>query len=59
MNVPTDVAHRVIDSMKAAPFVLAILIINCFAMLALSYSLHEISKAAERRDGLLQTCLAR
>ena len=57
MNVPTDVAKQVIDTMKATPFVLALLIINTAALLAFAYSLHEISNAAERRDGLLEICM--
>jgi hypothetical protein len=57
MNIP--VAHKVIDSMKAAPFVLALLIINIVVLAGFSFSLHEISKAANRRDALLAQCMER
>jgi hypothetical protein len=57
MNVPTDVARQVIDTMKATPFVLAILIVNSIALGGFGFSLHEISKAADRRDTLLQSCM--
>ena len=59
MNVPTDVAKQVIDTMKATPFVLAILIVNTLALLGFAYSLHEIANAAERRDTLLEICMKR
>ena len=57
MNVPHDIADKVIDTMRATPFVLAILIVNTLALAGFGYSLHEISNAAERRDGLLETCM--
>ena len=59
MNVPHGIAKQVIDTMRATPFVLAILIINSLAMLGFSYALHEIANAAERRDGLLELCMKR
>lgn len=59
MNVPHGIAKQVIDTMRATPFVLAILIINSLAMLGFGYSLHEIANAAERRDGLLELCMKR
>ena len=57
MNVPTDVTKQVIDTMKATPFVLAILIVNSIALGGFAFSLHEISKAADRRDTLLERCI--
>jgi len=57
MNVPAEIADKVIDSMKATPFVLAILIVNTIALGGFAYSMHEISKAADRRDGLLEVCI--
>jgi hypothetical protein len=59
MNVPHGIAKQVIDTMRATPFVLAILIVNSLALVGFAYSLHEISNAAERRDGLLELCLKR
>ena len=59
MNVPTDIARQVVDSMKATPFVLALLLVNTIAFISFAYSMHEISKAADRRDGLLKICMDR
>ena len=59
MNVPNGIARQVIDTMRATPFVLAILIVNSLALVGFGYSLHEIANAAERRDGLLELCLKR
>jgi hypothetical protein len=59
MNVPTGIARQVVDSMKATPFVLAILLVNTIALMSFVYSMHEISKAADRRDGLLKMCMDR
>jgi predicted aspartyl protease len=58
MNVPADVAKQVIDTMRATPFVLALLVLNTIALAGFAYSLHEISKAADRRDGLLEKCMS-
>ena len=57
MNVPADVAKQVIETMRATPFVLAILIVNTIALGGFGYSLHEISKAADRRDTMLEKCI--
>ena len=57
MNVSADVAKQVIETMRATPFVLAILIVNAIALAGFGYSLHEVSKAADRRDGLLELCM--
>ena len=57
MNVPHDIANRVIDTMRATPFVLALLVINIVVLAGFSFSLHEISKAADRRDAILGKCL--
>jgi hypothetical protein len=45
--------------MKATPFVLAILLVNTIALMGFAYGMHEISKAADRRDGLLKMCMDR
>jgi hypothetical protein len=56
MNLP-EVTGKVIESMGGTPFLLAILIVNTIALGGFGYSLHEISKAADRRDGLLEICM--
>jgi hypothetical protein len=57
MNVPHDIAHKVIDSMKAAPFVLALLVINIVVLVGFTFTLHEVSNAVERRDRILERCI--
>jgi hypothetical protein len=59
VNVPHGIAKQVIDTMRATPFVLAILVVNTLALVGFSYALHEIANAAERRDGLLELCMKR
>lgn len=57
MNIPTDVAHKVIETMKATPFVLALLIINVVVLAGFTLTLLEVSKAVERRDRILERCI--
>jgi len=57
MNVPTDIAKQVLDTMRTTPFVLAIMIINGAALVGFAYTLHEVSNAMERREALLDRCL--
>jgi hypothetical protein len=57
VNVPVEVTKQALEIMKATPFVLAILIVNAIALSGFAYSLHEISKAADRRDTLLEKCI--
>jgi hypothetical protein len=57
MNVSTDVAKQVIDTMKATPFVLALLVINVVVLAGFTFTLHEVSSAVERRDKILERCI--
>jgi hypothetical protein len=57
MNVPQDIAKQVVDSMKASPFVLALLIINVAVLIGFSFTLYEVSKAVARRDNILERCI--
>jgi hypothetical protein len=57
MNVPADVAKQVIETMRATPFVLAILIVNIAVLAGFTYTLHEVSDAVERRDKILERCI--
>ena len=59
MNVPTDVARSVVDSLKSTPFLLALVVINVIALLGFGYILHEVSNAMERREGLIKACIER
>jgi hypothetical protein len=57
MNVTADVAKQVIDTMKATPFVLALLVINVVVLCGFTFTLHEVSNAVERRDKILERCI--
>ena len=57
MNIPSDVAHKVIDQMRGSPFVLALLVINIVVLIGFTFTLYEVSKAVERRDRILERCI--
>lgn len=57
MNVPRDLANKVIDSMKATPFVLALLIINIVVLTGFAFTLNEVGKSIARRDAILERCI--
>jgi hypothetical protein len=57
MNVPHDLANKVIETMRATPFLLALLIINLVVLAGFTLTLHEVSKAVARRDGILERCI--
>jgi len=50
-------AKQVVDSLRATPFLLALLIVNVIAFLGFAYILHEVSAAMARREALLARCL--
>jgi predicted aspartyl protease len=52
-----ELADKVIDTMKATPFVLALLIINIAVLGGFAFTLHEVGNAIERRDGILEKCI--
>lgn len=57
MNVPVDIAHKVIDGMRGVPFLLAILILNLAVLAGFSVTLWSVSNAMERREVILARCL--
>lgn len=57
MNVPQDIAKQVIETMRATPFVLALLIVNIVVLAGFTFTLYEVSKAVERRDKILERCI--
>ena len=59
MNVSTDVAKQVVESLRGTPFVMAIIIVNIIALVGFGYVLHEVSNAMERREGLIKACIER
>jgi hypothetical protein len=57
MNVPSDVAKHVVESLRGTPFVMALVIINICALLGFGYVLHEIGNSMERREAWVKYCL--
>jgi hypothetical protein len=56
---PSQIASSIVDNLKSQPFVLALLVINVIVLAGFAYTLHEVSKSIERRDGILQSCVER
>ena len=59
MNVPTDIAKQVVESLRGTPFVLALVMINIIALVGFGFILSEVSNAMERREGLIKACIER
>jgi hypothetical protein len=57
MNAPRELVDKVIETMKATPFVLALLIINIAVLAGFAFTLHEVGNAIERRDNILEKCI--
>lgn len=57
MNVSPDIAKQVIETMRATPFVLAILIINIVVLTGFTFTLYQVGHAVERRDKILERCI--
>ncbi|MEY9397286.1 hypothetical protein ABIF66_008093 [Bradyrhizobium japonicum] len=52
-----DIAKQVVKTMRATPFLLAILIINLAVLVGFSFTLREVGKAVARRDAMLERCI--
>jgi hypothetical protein len=59
VNVPAELAKQVVDSLKATPFLLALLVINMVVLGGFAYTLHQVAYSIERRDNILAKCLDR
>jgi hypothetical protein len=57
MNVPADLAKQVIETMRATPFVLALLVINVVVLIGFTFTLYQVGNAIERRDKILERCI--
>lgn len=57
MNVPTELADKVIENLRGTPFVMVILIINVLVLAGFGFTLHEVGNAIERRDNILEKCI--
>jgi hypothetical protein len=52
-----EIAAKVLETMKATPFVLALLIINIAVLGGFAFTLHEVGKSIARRDAILERCI--
>ena len=59
MNVPSDVAKQVVESLRGTPFVLALVIVNVIALVGFGIILNHVANAMERREVLLKACIER
>lgn len=59
MNVPADVAKGAIDALKSTPLILAVILINVVSLVGFGYVLHSVSGAMERREKILEACIAK
>ena len=57
MNVPTDVANKVVESLRGTPFVMALVIVNVMALIGFVIVLNHVAEAMERREPLLKACI--
>jgi hypothetical protein len=57
MNVPTDIAKQVVDSLRGTPFVLSLLVVNIIVLIGFALTIHEVSNAMERREAMVMKCL--
>lgn len=57
MNVPSDIAHKVVESLRATPFLLALVLINTVVLAGFAFTLSHVSDAIERREKMLERCL--
>jgi Tfp pilus assembly protein PilX len=59
MNVPTDIAKSVVESLRGTPFVLVIVLLNTIVLAMFTFTLYSVSNAMERREGLIKACIER
>ena len=57
MNIPTELASKVVDNFKATPMLFGLLIINVAALIGFAFTLNEVSNAMERREAIIMKCL--
>ncbi len=56
-NVSDNLAKQVVDSLRATPFVLALLVLNVISLAGFAFILVEVSQAMERREAIIARCL--
>jgi hypothetical protein len=54
-----QLANNVIDSLRSTPMVLAVIVLNTIFLIMLVFVLREIAKSIERKDAMIERCLAK
>lgn len=59
MNIPAEVAGKVVDSLRSTPVILGLLLLNLIMLVGFWYTLSSIADAMERRDAMIKACIER
>jgi hypothetical protein len=54
-----QLANNVIDSLRSTPMALAVIVLNTIFLIMLVFVLREIAKSIERKDAMIERCLAK
>jgi hypothetical protein len=54
---PGQIAEDIVESLKAQPFVLVLLVINLVVLAGFAITLREVGKGLARKDAMIQTCI--
>jgi hypothetical protein len=55
----TNAAVTIAENFKSQPMVLALLLVNIIFLVAMTFILREVSQGIERRDTIIEHCLAK
>jgi hypothetical protein len=54
-----EIASNVVDSLRSTPMALAVIVLNIIFLIMLVFVLREIAKSIERKDAMIERCLAK
>jgi hypothetical protein len=54
-----QLANNVIDSLRSTPMALAVIVLNTMFLIMLVFVLREVAKSIERKDAMIERCLAK
>jgi hypothetical protein len=57
MNIPAEVAGKVVDSLRSTPVILGLMLLNLMMLASFIYTLSQVSAAQERRDAMIKACI--
>lgn len=56
-NMVRQLANNIVESLRAQPLVLALVLINVIVLAGFAFTLHEVGKSIARKDAMLQSCI--